>query len=70
MPRIGLVLPGEPRQSVVAVAEEYLITVTRNDGIACTDTEAWAAVSMWCTSTAMSKGKQGRKKKPSGEPAN
>lgn len=47
MPRIGLILPGEAREAVLAVAEEYTITVIRNDGYACTDVEASTVMTMF-----------------------
>lgn len=45
MPKIELVLPGEHRKSVVAVADTYRITIERMDGIACSEVEAATAAS-------------------------
>lgn len=40
MRKIFLELPGKRRQDAPELADEYTITVTRPDGLACTDDEA------------------------------
>jgi len=51
MPRTDLILPGQKRQTPIAtiddVAGRYSITITREDGIACTDVEAATVMSLW-----------------------
>ena len=41
---IGFSLPGTQRTTVMPFAENYEITVMRNDGIACSEVEAWTAI--------------------------
>ncbi|MFM0008426.1 hypothetical protein PQR57_46960 [Paraburkholderia dipogonis] len=45
--KIELCLPGEQSDTVFAVADEYTITVTRNDVFACNKIEAETAMRMW-----------------------
>jgi hypothetical protein len=47
MIRIKLDLPGEKREHVLDVADEYVITVTRGDGFACNKIEAQTAMTMF-----------------------
>lgn len=60
MPRIELILPGEPKQEPAEIAETYRITVERSDGIACSDMEAKTAMSMLCIEMVTSGLKKGR----------
>lgn len=48
MPKIELVLPGTPRQTIVDIADGYRITVERLDGLACSEVEARTTLSMFC----------------------
>ena len=61
MPIIELTLPGETRTEVQPVAENYRITIERDDGIACTDTEAMTVMSMWSIESAHNRTRKGRK---------
>lgn len=61
MPIIEVYLPGEPRTSVMDVAEKYRITVERDDGIACSDMEARTALSMYCVHVIEEKGSKKQK---------
>ena len=47
MPKIGLILPGERRQTTIPFAEIYRITVERDDGIACSDIEAYTTMQIF-----------------------
>jgi len=62
MPNYGLITPGKERHESVDIAETYTITVERNDGIACTDIEAWTAMSVFCMKF-IPKSKKHRKRK-------
>lgn len=48
MPRLELLLPGEPKQKPEDIADVYRVTVERGDGIACSDMEAKTVMSMLC----------------------
>lgn len=62
--RIGLTLPGVERKTTVPVAETYIITIERGDGIACTEIEAQTVMSMYIMSAKFGqKPKRTRKKK-------
>lgn len=47
MTTIELVLPGEQRTTTVAFSRTYRITVERDDGVACSEMEARAAVDVF-----------------------
>jgi len=47
MPIIELILPGARRTETQPIAENYRITIERDDGIACTDIEAMTVMSLW-----------------------
>jgi hypothetical protein len=47
MPRIGLILPGKQQKPIDPIAEEYIITVERGDGTACSPMEAQTTMSMY-----------------------
>ncbi len=64
MPKIELVLPGNPRTEVVPIADTYRITIERGDGEACTDIEAQTVMTMFCMETARGRVKHPRKAKP------
>lgn len=64
MPRIELVLPGEPKTHVADVAEGYRITVERLDGLQCSPIEANTAMSMFCISSMSPKKRQAARKPP------
>lgn len=64
MPRIELLLPGEPKQQPENVADVYRITVERGDGIACSDMEAKTAMTMLCIEMVTGGLKKGRKRTP------
>ncbi len=49
MPRVGLFLPGERRQTTVDVSETYRITVERDDGVVCSEIEAFTAMQLFCS---------------------
>lgn len=46
--KICLNLPGEQKKEVAPIANGYVITVERDDGIACSELEAKTAMSMLC----------------------
>lgn len=64
MPRIELELPGTPRTEVVPIADNYRITITRDDGEACTDMEAHTVMSMFCLEFISGQAKKGRPRTP------
>lgn len=68
MPKIELVLPGNPRTEVVPVADTYRITIERADGEACTDIEAQTVMSMFCMEAARGRVKHPRKAKQEQKP--
>lgn len=61
MPKIELELPGRPRTETVPIADNYRITVARGDGEACTDMEAYTAMTMFCMEFISGHAKKGRK---------
>lgn len=62
MPRIELILPGEPKTAPDPIADVYRITVERGDGIACSDMEARTTLSMFCVHSLIENSKgRGRK---------
>lgn len=63
MPRIELILPGEPKATVAPLAEVYRITIERGDGIACSDMEARTTMSMFCIHALTEKKPKTRKRK-------
>lgn len=60
MPKIELELPGKPRTEAVPVADSYRITVARGDGEACTEMEAYTAMTMFCLEFIGGNAKKGR----------
>lgn len=46
--KIDFLRPGEIRQHVIDLPENYRITVERDDGMAVSEVEAWTAMTMLC----------------------
>jgi hypothetical protein len=62
MPRIELVLPGEPKNKVEPHADIYRVTVERLDGVACSEVEARTVMSMFCIHAVVEEKKAKRRK--------